>query len=161
MLISNPEVGLQRRGLHGFGGTRFAMTGLAVTCLHSFPQLLTHLDHKQSAINKQTSTGNSSFQQHSHKLTIKFTSNLRKYTIIHRFLVGPFPLRKKAQLLQWVVFFSLQSHPEWYTFHTIFMSHEFLLAKYFYFFKSLRSIFTSSKKLNGAKGYPLRVFSAL
>ena len=35
----------------------------------------------------------------------------------------PFPLRKKARLLQWVVFFffSLQSHSEWSTFLTIFV----------------------------------------
>ena len=38
------------------------------------------------------------------------------------------------------------------------MSHEFLLAKYFYFFKSLRSICTSSKKLNRANGTPLEYF---
>ena len=105
MLISNPEVGLQRRGLHSFGGTRFAMTGLAVTCLHSFPQLLAHLDHKHSAINEQTPTGNSSSQQHSHKLTIKFTSNLRKYTIIHRFLVGAFSLKEKSPTITMGSFF--------------------------------------------------------
>ena len=76
------------------------------------------------------------------------------------FLVGAFSLKEKSPTITVGSFFSLQFHSEWSTFLTIFMSHEFLLAKYFYFFKSLRSIFTSSKKLNGAKGYSLGVFSA-
>ena len=73
------------------------------------------------------------------------------------FLVGAFPLRKKARLLQWVVFFSLQSHSEWSTFLTI-----FTILQVLQFLLSLRSsILTSSKKLNGAKGYSFGVFSAL
>ena len=58
---------------------------------------------------------------------------------------------------EWVVFFSLQSHSEWSTFLTI-----LTILQVLQFLLSLRSsIFTSSKKLNGDKGYSLRVFSAL
>ena len=67
-----------------------------------------------------------------------------------RFFPAIFPKGKKDRLLQWVVFFSWQSHSEWSTFLTILTVLQFLL--------SLRSsIFTSSKKLNGAKG-PLEYF---
>ena len=52
-------------------------------------------------------------------------------------LVGTFSRKENARLLQWVVFFSLQSHSEWSTFLTIVTILQFLL--------SLRSrIFTSS-----------------
>ena len=82
---------------------------------------------------------------------------MRLSQAINVFQSAPFPLRKKARLLQWVVFFSLQSHSEWSTFLTI-----LTILKFLKFLLSLRnSIFTSSKKLNGAKGYSLRVFSAL
>ena len=74
------------------------------------------------------------------------------------FLVGAFSLKEKSPTITVGSFFSLQFHSEWSMFLTIFMSHEFLLAKYFYFFKSLRSIFTSSKNSTGPKGTPLEYF---
>ena len=70
------------------------------------------------------------------------------------FLVGAFSLRKKARLLQWVVFFSLQSHSEWSSFLTILTILQFLL-----FLLSLRSsIFTSSRNSAGPGGTPLEYF---
>ena len=71
------------------------------------------------------------------------------------FLVGA--LRKKARLFQWVVFSAddlALNGPLFLQFSQSYNILKFLL--------SLRcSIFTSSKKLNEAKGYYFRVFSAL
>ena len=69
------------------------------------------------------------------------------------FVVGAFSLKEISRLLQWLVFFSWQSHSVWSTFLTILTILKFLL--------SLRSSIFTSKKLNGTQGYSLRVFSDL
>ena len=76
----------------------------------------------------------------------KFRSSMRKQV---SFWSAPFPLRKKAQLLQWVVFFSLQSHSEWSTFLTI--SYNSYLAYEVVFLHHLRNS-------TGPKGTPLEYF---
>ena len=79
-------------------------------------------------------------------------------------LVGAFPLREKCPTIA-VTFFQttiLTHRSTFLTNLTILKSYNSYLANLKYWRKSLRSsIFTSSKKLKGTKGYSLRVVLAL
>ena len=89
-------------------------------------------------------------------------------TTVGSFLVGAFPLREKCPTIAVTVFFSSFYNPHtdrstFLTILTILKSYNSYLANLKYWRKSLQnSLFTSSKKLKGTKGYALlRVFSAM
>ena len=76
-----------------------------------------------------------------------------RYVPRNSFLVGPFSLKEKSPTITVGSLFQL-TISLWMV-HFSYNSYNFLQ-----FLLRLRSIFTSSKKLNGAKGYSRRVFSA-